>query len=134
MHVTSLELSKELYELSGWKGTNFWHGQRISHLKRKVYFSTTGLAGEIEALLECPAYDLGYLVDKLPELNHAQEYLLMEASPIGYAFGYASYGELIGVSGTDYSPEDAAAKLCIELFKQGILTKPNNTVKENTYD
>jgi hypothetical protein len=61
---------------------------------------------------DIPAYDLGYLLRKLP-----QPYSIMAYST----------GRLVAVQGevtaTADTPEDAAAKLAIELFKQGILTR-----------
>ena len=65
MHVASLELSRELYELSGWDDRRaiqyYWHGDDLDHV-------TVVDAEQHEP--ECavyPAYDLGYLLRKLPE-------------------------------------------------------------------
>jgi hypothetical protein len=110
MNVASRELCEELFKLSGW-GNEV--GAQLPHWQDPY---------NRRAEYEYYRYDLGYLLRKLPALNEAQQqYLLMEASPIGYAFGYAEWGELRGATGTADTPEDAAAKLCITLINQGVL-------------
>lgn len=95
MNVASLELCKELYELSGWKTETMSMGLHQN----------------------APAYDLGYLLRKLPS-----------DCPL------ASDGETWSIAYIDedganreYSnamtPEDATCLLAIELFKSGVLTK-----------
>ena len=97
MNVASLELSKELYELSGWEaGYMDWHYDE--------YVRRVG-----------PKYDLGYLLRKLPEQTHV--YFTGTSWATTWNKPYKSR------STSSDSPENAAAKLAIELFKQGILTK-----------
>jgi hypothetical protein len=111
MHVASLGHSRELYDLSGFSaGYMEWYYDKYV---RRV----------------APKYDLGYLLRNLPEVVATDElsyftadlYLkphIAETWNAGYRVG-ASFPKYSTVADT---PEDAAAKLCIELFKQGILT------------
>ena len=117
MNVASLELCQELYELSGWK-TDDWYdldenGEPMPHLatEEDIY------GGEPGQYL--PAYDLGYLLRKLPPTT-----AIMHANKRGYeAYIVSLELKLHGQRHFADSPEDAAAKLCIELFKQGVLTR-----------
>lgn len=94
MNVASKELCQELYELSGWKGE-----LPVHTVGAKVF----------------PAYQLGYLLSKLngflPTV-HQNEHQRW----VAYSTPRPGVYE-------DDTPEDAAAKLAIELFKQGILMK-----------
>jgi hypothetical protein len=103
-NVASLELCKELYELSGWRGSP----QVLS------YHSHFLLANEREGT-GIPAYDLGYLLRKLPN----DDYEFLHGSGEWYFRGVSPYAD----SGYCDTPEDAAAKVAIKLFKQGILQK-----------
>lgn len=78
-----------------------------------------------------PAYDLGYLLRKLPakidtgesvELHEIYGWLYMSMAEDGkeWHFGYG----VVDLHGQADTPEDAACKLAIELFKQGVLS-PN---------
>lgn len=114
MNVASLELSRELYELSGWGAT-------------EVKWCHTDEIGDFVLRLDHPnwkpgyylteAYDLGYTLSKLPNdiyLSHHSHAWHIEHDDNNPA----NQVEL-----TAETPEDAAAKLAIELFKQGILKK-----------
>lgn len=133
MNVASLELAHELHSLSGWEtGTKFGH-------------PGSGLIA--------PNYDLGYLLAKLPQSIDNKEYgyrWRWHLTPLGEGgHGYnISYQNNIWVTAHrsslkrkgleddeieqlthwrpphwSYEAADAVAKLVIELFKQGILTK-----------
>lgn len=111
MNVASLELCKELYELSWWDDTDKW-----LHLKGN---GDTMLFDPIEGqLMDCdaPAYDLSYLLRKLPD-RHA--WLRYDEDTEQWFMSNKLHQEEV----SDDTPENAAAKLAIELFKQGILTK-----------
>jgi hypothetical protein len=120
MNVASLELCKELYELSGWQyemGTNgFWYTDHTPDLVVATYVSGDST----------PAYDLGYLLRKLPEsIGEFDNFIMIK--PDNWRVGYGEdsaddciWWKLIWESDT---PEDAVAKLAIELFKQGVLKK-----------
>lgn len=129
MNVASLELCRELYELSGWNRTEYlWvappmddtdYGVKsryeLRQLNDAIYF-------EGKIYNSTFAYDLGYLLRKLPRTIKGNGKLKFHCNQtkqglwaIGYAFS--------GIGATEYTLEDAAAKLCIELLKQGILTR-----------
>ena len=123
MNVASLDLCKELYELSGWIDAPWAYQLEVgkrgleavevvdnSHwggISRHLFEKDT-ITGREPAYL--PAYDLGYLLRKLPEgcSIHKKEN------------GYRWSMNHITDECTD-TPEDAACKLAIELFKQGVL-------------
>lgn len=121
--VASMELSKELYELSGWKDTFFSHMLKPTRLnfappkKRGDTQESTGAEYKWEAgeLLDTssrwfpkehfPAYDLGYLLRKFPEeiklegLHYIGDsesnifWLEMERDGAGWAFYLSNGGE-----------------------------------------
>lgn len=113
MQVASLELCKELYELSG------WNNLPLRHSKQGV-FSLEPFPPDLIPLDFCPAYDLGYLLRKLLP-NYGKVTLTHDA---GHNQWWAT--DVIGhaVFEAD-TPENAACKLAIELFKQGVLKKEN---------
>lgn len=136
MSVSSLELSKKLYELSGWTDTDF------------IYYANGGIINDnveyrpmvFDKPDHLPAYDSGYLLRKLPPelkldgLHYVGDskvndfYLEMEA-PSGdsdkWIFFYSNGGEseFYGKGMLAYTPEDALCKLAIQLFEQGILER-----------
>jgi hypothetical protein len=132
MNVASLDKCKELYELSRWDDTTYtWYGS--PHPERDDF--ELGPTGAHMDCIEYPAYDLGYLLRRLPQflvnpISGTKSRL--ELSPTGYeslntttwCAVYADIdGDCLPEAGFEDIPEDAAAKLAVELFKQGILTK-----------
>lgn len=122
MNVALLELCRELYELSGWGD-----GSDMNKLKWLDYYDDWSV----------PAYDLGYLLRKLPSYIEQQGNLDGIDRQRRVAFQirkwerpevvwFAEYHEIyyrpLYRTEAD-TPEDAACKLAIELFKQGILKK-----------
>jgi hypothetical protein len=125
--VASLELCRELYDLSDWEETGL------------AYVSlTTGEQHVIATDYQTPgenwdfdwAYDLSYLLRKLPYKVRDQYqawvfgFKLMPTASTGWKIWYGEVGtatEMYFKSGD--TPEDAAAKLCIELFRQNILKR-----------
>lgn len=103
MNVASLDLCRELYELSGWGNTEFgwWPGAR------RLPVQTARSAYEV------PAYDLDYLLRKLPGVVELHHYATGDWSCDTDGFGFENAD----------TPEDAACKLSIELFKHGVLTR-----------
>jgi hypothetical protein len=114
MQVASLELCKELYELSGWEPDDkFWfsidgkHSVHCGHEFKKELIEFKYSLARI-----CPAYDLGYLLRKLPPIIQ---------------LGRSEYYNCSWTNGNDShvfvadTPENAVCKLAIELFKSGIL-------------
>jgi len=116
--AASLELSRELYELSDWQTKEWW--QHIDGNERWL-----------------PKYGLGYLLRKLPiylDLGKPTvRDLHIAASADCWIADYKyrmphrqqewmhMYDKAKLTEGN--TPEDAAAKLCIQLFKQGVLQK-----------
>lgn len=128
MNVASLELCRELYGLSGWADASFYYYRD----------DKSGVAGikqwhvQVDPTKEFVnhAYDLGYLLRKLAEVesvgiqfNHPDHRTaLMPDRWMGKYVAYTVWMPQGGYPVAD-TPEDAACKLAIELFKQGILTK-----------
>lgn len=110
MNVASLELCKELHRLSGWDGTEkswtYYPNQKKWLLTQPRFFSK---------LEHIPGYSLAYLLYKIPKSIGTSAW---EICPLlqGYGIGFQN----IAASTAD-TLEDAACKLAIELFKQGIL-------------
>lgn len=130
MNVASLELCKELYAVSGWKG-HIWSEDGVKSCN--LFFNSMAgwtlttcadpKAFEDEPDDWIPAYDLGYLLQKLPGENMAFAHgkndtwylnlILMDIRGPGMQSSFSTEGVSI---------EDAVAKLAIELFKQKVLT------------
>lgn len=142
MNVASLELCKELYELSGWanpdasvpleKASTYWTSwvwcKESQASDWDIY-----IAGEEHSIHGfshlLPAYDLGYVIRKLPPLIGKARFPVI-CYPInmwvaGYTSDIDSWHTLKQFDHTEAAntPEDAACKLAIELLKQGILKK-----------
>lgn len=134
MNVASLELCKELYELSGWFDTSYKHYEINGEYQLKpsigIHDEWGGEGRNVLSML-APAYDLGYLLRKLPasiiekdgayrggaprQLSICTNYRVLNTEPLwvaGYGKAYANKAD---------TPEDAACKLTIELFKQDVL-------------
>lgn len=125
MHVAELSLCKELFELSGWKDCS--HG----YFKYEV-----GVLLRVEPYkpepddIYCvaPAYSLSYLLRRLPEFidwKGLQHNLSLYPSGVlgGWVAKYENAPLKTAFQVVADTPENAAAKLCIELFKQKILTR-----------
>ena len=111
MNFANSELCQELYDLSGW----------LTGMDGYYYVSPTGKGTgfEVRTLTDTendrarvfPAYDLGSLLRRLPPgnvLTSLEDEWIASSSP---------------KVATAANPEDAAAKLAIELFKHGILQR-----------
>lgn len=118
MNVASLDLCKELYELSKWADTYMmWGNDDESNdrvLKNDLYMGVDYLA---------PAYDLGYLLRKLPYKLDNNKFLQVSMGSVSAVARYGAVGQakLSLIKRAD-TPENALCKLAIELFKQGVLT------------
>lgn len=102
MDVASLELCRELYELSGWSDTDF-----IWETDGEVDFFTHEDTAHHTFLVS--AYDLGYLLRKLQPVLHMIE--------------RTDFAVMLHNIPWRLDPENAAARLAIELFKQGVLVR-----------
>lgn len=108
MNVASLDLCRELYELSGWDGTQEMHWEESGSIETFDY----------DRVAICPAYDLGYLMRKLPAAELRTPFVEDDGD----------YFALQGRYGTSAAchadtPEDAVAMLAIDLLKNKILVK-----------
>lgn len=127
MQVASLELCKTLHELSGWVNTaEIWMDLRDSqpwhtYDSRQSMLSEAKYQDVFEAGLDwLPAYDLGYLLRKL------QSYW-----PMAVYIGGGKQNEWSVSVNSKYHvtpqeadiPENAAARLAIELFRSGVLKR-----------
>lgn len=125
MKVASKDLSQKLWNLSKWTDTDYrWYND-----KGVDYVDVKGTNG-----LSLPAYDLGYLLRKLPPFVDSKEYPNLPAYlNIGlrdngppWFVGYHVHGIEDVVS--DFGErgdtvENAACEMAITLFEAGILTK-----------
>lgn len=127
-NVASLELCRELYELSGWDDTFFFHD--FYHKKNgELGNHQISTKAQYQWNNRCPAYDLGYLWRKFEELGNEQS-VGYDDSGCYYHFTYGQRGSgrQIGDIGTTFSGEpqdsieDGFCEFFIELFKQGVLT------------
>lgn len=136
----SLELCKELYELSGWDDTNsYWYLEHQIRLSNGNYDTLQTMlvdkhyrAGTSPKTNFIPAYTAGYLLRKLPRIIKSFEYhnhtLLLHPDDDLWIVGYYEKWATKLVVKARLSlyadtPENALCKLAIELFNQNILKK-----------
>jgi len=103
MNVANLENCKELYELSGWQldqHDRFWKIMPDGHGETQIGYG------------EFPAYDLGYLLRKIDQVAVEHYEGRWKALHMTSSAGVVAD-----------TPEDAACKLAIELFKAGVLER-----------
>ncbi len=127
MNVANLELCKELHELSVWDDTVWFHFKGHLYTSHELRGQTVGPGWE-----PVPAYDLGYLLRKLPRYlefqgKHEGDFLLKlmplyDGSTWRIEYAEASDDWMPFCVDAD-TPENAVAKLAIELFKQKIITR-----------
>jgi hypothetical protein len=117
MHVASLENCKALYEVSGWKTEDFeWYHHNTTDTPDLTYVpGGSDLYGEPV----WPAYDLGYLLRQLAVYWDTS--IRSEVTQWCAETRTDRYNRFERARAD--TPEDAACKLAIELFKQGVLTK-----------
>lgn len=145
MNVASLENCKELHELSGWWSTfcnYYWDAEPVttdSAIVRPAYLGVEPRENQL------PAYDLGYLLRKLPRhVTKKRNYhlTLMNGnenddnwvadyfSLTGDAWYSVDVLKLEAKLTESDTPEDALCLLSIELFKQGILPSEHPTPRK----
>lgn len=125
-NVADLDLCKQLYELSGWDGgedTMYWCRNAGEELKpwNQTEMSEFSYPGFEETGI--PAYDLGYLVRKLPEGTHITKAFMSGVQTRHQYNATARMSETWHTGFEADTPENAAAKLAIELFNQGVLQR-----------
>jgi hypothetical protein len=131
MHVASLELSKQLWELSGWGeiGTHssrnpyfYWVDRSHDDREHELNYGGGSIPSDGDIY---PAYDAGYLLRKLPSwvYDYPKKGDGLRFIAEHKRAGYIDDDNLYAIDSTADTPENALAKLSIELFKQKILTK-----------
>ena len=116
MNVASLELSRELYELSGWDDTEgVWANAR----QEQPDYATSSVFKKGEH----PAYELGYLLRKLPSPEQYMKLVVDVISVSGKRVYYVQWRWGQVLTERHDTPEDAVVAFYIELFKQGVLTR-----------
>lgn len=133
MNVVSKALCIELFALSGWNDTYFW-----SYRKREGVFDKWDVQRKgMDSGSLVPRYSLGYLLRKLParywdekakrwDALHFTKWDRLQNGGVVYTAEYWTvYNPPFKVEAE--TPEDAACKLAIELFKQGILQPVSGT-------
>lgn len=139
VQVARLELCEELLQLSGWLDCSFewaWPSARSATRKNsKLNISEPYVKGMRDHNKDvpthaswlpefiAPAYDLGYILRKLPEIRldiwHNGHVVIKYFTHNGVPSKLERKGEVVKAEADN--PEDAAVKLCISLIKQGIL-------------
>lgn len=122
MQTASLELCLELHKLSGWEDTDYSHyttahddyDHEHGYHGEPAIGLTKAINANVVLLPDAPAYDLGFLLRKLPYTS--------KVAKVRENMYLAARGD-INVKDKNFAdtPENATAKLCIELFKQHIL-------------
>lgn len=127
MNVASLDLCEQLFELSGWKSELTWAKTKKENIILvNSYDNNLGH----QFYRYSYAYDLGYLLRKLPTKINGDVTHWLVITPINDRGAWAADYEYDTYDDVDClynivadTPEDAAALLAIELFEQKILTK-----------
>lgn len=114
MHTTSLEVSKRLFEVFGWKDC---HNVYIN-ANKGVDFSTCVESEDFSANPDnIPAYDSDYLLEKLPKgciLRTPNNY--SEVFQAGYRFNQKN-----SINCKASTPADALCLLAIKLKEEGVM-------------
>lgn len=146
MNVALLELCQELHDLSGWVDTGKAYGKWTPEDKKP--FMAEYNYGEFghDAFRVAPAYDLGYLLRKLPRVlrgsnsrerdgvfslyaarkssNWVASYIDTDCTIVRRRKAEAdsnNYRNFYWVQDSAQTPEEAVCKLALRLFKEGIL-------------
>lgn len=129
MNVASLELCKELFELSGWEDTNYCYRNhaRTGTGTKKLYdrwqLRKTLPNKNVVTRTFVPAYDLGFLLRKLP-IKRVKLRNYTRGWSCQWSEDFKDNGRRIrDYVGDSDTPENATCQLCIELFRQGILKR-----------
>lgn len=131
MNTASLELCKELYVLSGWgelgdvPPPDKWYSFGKTNDNAGIT-DRTSIGRDTHYLNSVPAYDLGFLLRKLPAIlnmpDGPHQLHLVKDWFVEYQTYDLKKRHSVGIyKFMADTPEDAACKLAIELFKQGVL-------------
>lgn len=120
MNVASLELSIELFKLSGWEDC-YWSWTDFEADGKHDWELRPYIDQELD---NYPAYDLGYLLRKLQAIDDGFRYAIItqdDFEPVWHA--NRTSANTVELQCEADTPEDAVCKLAIELLKQGVLKK-----------
>lgn len=138
MHVASLDLCRELHKLSGWVVHQYTYritdgrGHEWVDIADRGWCDNWTPRNRDEKIDYAPAYDLGFLIRKLPKrFNIAPDTIGEEIYPLTInadgdncwiaAYGFDDLYKDLGFDGD--TPENALCQLAITLFEKGILVK-----------
>ena len=108
--VASLELSKDLFELTGWDDTVLVYSEEFEDIDEVNEYRLRENIGIFPNPI-VPAYDLGFLIRKFPP-----RIMLIKTET-----NYMAVHALNGANGTADTPENACAKLLIYLIKEKVI-------------
>lgn len=130
LFVAQSYLCSDLYDASGW-GDTFTGYYRLSPDRMWQWEEHLDRGAPSELVL--PAYDLGYLMDKLSHINYDgrtvnldyivvdDEKALITDAWIARLWNTNRFEQNVKYAVSALTPADAAAKLAIELFTGGLL-------------
>lgn len=118
--VASLELCKELYELSGWEDTYWVYAMnQIAELLPRKEVEERGYSWYGPS-----AYSAGYLLRKLPAVDeHNDHWEMWRSAPLNKHEEEWTVEYSAELGATADTPENCLAQLCIALFKANILKR-----------
>jgi hypothetical protein len=125
MNVASLELCKELHETSRWElpTSSEFHWVETADGDQQLWARRYHEIWD-EEVGRFPAYDLSYLLRKLPpQIDGIYDLIVSPGITGSWLVCYCEPDGLTQYDQVADTPEDAATMLAIELFKQGLLTR-----------
>lgn len=111
--VAGLELCQKLYDLSKWDDCSMMHDTDLGEPVVTQSLKWTGML---------PAYDLGYLLRKLPPSCPLEHVVLPNSTHDLWHILWMGRDKEGDFPQSADTPEDAACKLAIELIKQKVIT------------
>lgn len=114
MHFANVELCKKLFAVSGWDDTSFRY---VGGSRSKIELLPRD---ERVTKPDVPAYDLGYLVRRLPypvSVTANKRGFVTTAAMMRHRPPFFNY------LARDDSPENSTVDVLLEMFKQGVLTR-----------
>jgi hypothetical protein len=134
MNFVNKELCQELYAVSGWIPDHVYDASEDDTIWSDGQYVCIGDYRDKDYVIDIPnnpaqvaAYDLGYLLRKLPKrISVGEHRAALEFCTISDTDDSPWYMQYVGAGSPKYyqwadTPEDAAAKLCIELIKQKVI-------------
>jgi len=122
--VASRELCRELSLLVDWKPDG-WYSKGIFRKEDHVIWKPLEVVNN--KYLDCPAFDLRYLLNKVPVRATEPRYPALVRTEKGYEFGYE-----IDDTCTADTPEDAVCMFCIKMQEAKLLGEKTTYAEENS--